>query len=248
MADRLPVIGIPAALGRPTETGYVHQQVGSPYVRALERCGALPLMLPVTENAETIRALVDQVDGILFQGGGDLAPSFYGQEKHKTVTYVDETTDKFELEMCRRGLEVDKPILAICRGIQVLNVALGGTLVQDLPTEELVTVTHRQSAPRSELTHLVHVEPGSRLAELLGSTELAVNSFHHQAIDHPGEGLRVVARSQDDVIEAVEDPSHSFVVGVQFHPEETAESAPETCRLFEGLVAAARSRNGHSSR
>ena len=243
-----PVIGIPAALGRPTETGYIYQQVGAPYVRALEAVGALPLMLPVTAGPELIASMLDRVDGILLQGGGDIAPHLYGQECVPEVTYFNEETDRFELEVCRQCVDRDIPVLAICRGIQVLNVAMGGTLVQDLPTARVLAVPHRQKEPRHAPTHRVTVGKGSRLSGLVGQEDLSVNSFHHQAIDSLAEGLEITAWSEDEVIEAVEAPGKEFVVGVQFHPEETLESVPATAELFRGLVQAARVRKSAAGR
>jgi len=240
--ERRPIIGVPAALARPTETGYVHQQVGSPYTRALEEAGALTLVLPVTDQPELIREMLTIVDGIVLQGGGDIAPRLYGQEQLPMITHVDEMTDEFELELCRQAVQNDLPILAICRGIQVLNVALGGTLVQDLPTERPGTVPHRQAASRQTPSHRIYVYRGSKLAEILGREEITVNSFHHQAIDELAGGLTVSARSEDDVIEGVEAIDKEFVIGVQFHPEETTRSIPATAELFRRLVETADAR------
>lgn len=235
-----PVIGIPTAQAQPTQAGYVYQKVGAPYIHALEAAGAIPILLPVCQDDAAIERLLSLVDGILLQGGGDILPSLYGQEQRPEVDQPSEETDRFELEICRRCIEMDKPLLAICRGIQVLNVALGGTLVQDIPTQLSTPILHRQKQSRQTASHTIHVEPGTHLAEVLGETDLAVNSFHHQALDRLGANLKVSARSEDNLIEGVELPGKDFIVGVQFHPEETTQTVLPTANLFTALVEAGR--------
>ena len=238
--SRAPVIGIPAAIAPPSEAGYVYQQAGHPYVRAILESGGVPVILPISHSPQVATRLLELVDGIVLQGGGDICPSFYGQDRSPHVLRVDPETDQFEMELCRRCIDLQIPQLAICRGIQILNVAMGGTLIQDLPSEKKSTIAHRQPPPRDTPTHAIDVDPRSRLASVLGEIRLSVNSFHHQAVDRLGRGLRVTARSADGVIEAIEAPGPTFVVGVQFHPEETLRTVPSTALLFKELVGAAR--------
>ncbi|MDQ2732689.1 MAG: gamma-glutamyl-gamma-aminobutyrate hydrolase family protein, partial [Armatimonadota bacterium] len=159
-----------------------------------------------------------------------------------------EETDRFEIEICRHCIEMNLPLLAICRGVQVLNVALGGTLVQDIPTQLSTPIQHRQKASRQTATHPIHLEPGTQLAAVLGETDVPVNSFHHQALARLGSNLKVSAWSEDNMIEGVELPDKDFVLGVQFHPEETTRTVRPTANLFTALVEAARkNRSGNET-
>jgi putative glutamine amidotransferase len=213
------------------------------YVRAVQQGGGVPVLLPPHLGEGALAALCERMDGLLLTGGGDLDPARFGQERHPTVYDVAPLRDDLELELTRRALEEDRPVLAICRGIQVLNVALGGTLVQDLPSERPGPIVHSQTAPRHEPTHPVKVQgEGSRLGEVLGAPEVQVNSMHHQAIDRLGGGLREVAWAPDGVIEGVEMPGPGFVLGVQWHPEELVGHDPAARSLFAAVVEAARRR------
>ncbi len=213
------------------------------YVRAVQQGGGVPVLLPPHLGEEALAALWERIDGLLLTGGGDVDPARFGQERHPTVYDVAPLRDDLELTVTRRALEEDRPVLAICRGIQVLNVALGGTLVQDLPSERPGPIVHSQTAPRHEPTHAVKVlGEGSRLGEVLGALEVQVNSMHHQAIDRLGGGLREVAWAPDGVIEGVEMPGPGFVLGVQWHPEELVGHDPGARRRFAAVGEAARRR------
>ena len=240
-AAHRPKIGIPASLSTFAETGYVYQRAGAPYVQALVMAGAIPMIVPVVSDSEMVDEVLALVDGVVLQGGADICPHLYGQEKHPSVQLDNDITDNFEIALCRRCVDRRKPLLAICRGMQILNVALGGTLIQDIPSCVNTSTLHRQSAPREAPTHAIRVNPVSRIGRILGSQKLTVNSFHHQAIDRLGEGLRATARSEDGIIEGLETENEGFVIGVQFHPEETMHSVPLTAQLFKALVDAARS-------
>jgi gamma-glutamyl-gamma-aminobutyrate hydrolase PuuD len=196
------------------------------YVRAVERAGGRALLVPPSDDGvdETLEAL----DGLIFSGGSDLDPELYGQEAHAETSGVVRNRDTAELALLEAALERDMPVLAICRGSQVLNVARGGDLVQHLP--DVVGDEKHKHTPGEFADHDVSVEDGSRLASVLGE-RAPVKSHHHQGLGKLGEGLRVVAHAEDGTIEAVEDPTRRFALGVLWHPE-----AGEDARLFEELV------------
>ena len=217
--------------------------LGLTYLRALEAAGALPMVIPPLPE-EAIGTLIDRLDGICLSGGPDLDPDTYGARRHPELGPTELDLDRFELAMARRADAREMPILSICRGTQALNVARGGTLHQHLP-DVSAEIAHRQSTPGDETSHPIEIEPGSRLAAALEDNEvevpdaLDVNSFHHQAIERLGEGLKVTARAPDGTIEAVEDPSRPFLIGVQWHAE-TLVHRPYEAALFRHFVAACR--------
>ena len=200
------------------------------YVRAVERAGGRPLLVPPSEDGaeETLQAL----DGLLFSGGSDLDPGLYDQEPHDETFGIHEARDRAELALLEAALERDMPVLAICRGSQVLNVARGGDLVQHLP--DVVGDEKHKHTPGEYADHDVTVEPDTRLGSLIGD-RAPVKSHHHQGLGRLGEGLRESARAEDGTLEALEDPSRRFALGVLWHPE-----AGEDMRLFEALVEEAR--------
>ena len=217
------------------------------YLASVERAGGRPRILEVSESPA---AVLEAVDGVLLTGGGDVDPLLYGEPRHPTVHDAEPGRDQFEIDLARRAVEAGIPLLAICRGAQVLNVAAGGTLLQDIPSAITSELSHAVSEPKTAESHDIRVVPGSRLGVALG-TRLAgawrcrVNSRHHQAVGRPGKGLTVSATAPDGVIEGIEAGAALFCVGVQWHPEnfwETGEFAP----LFDAFVraAAAFARNG----
>jgi putative glutamine amidotransferase len=206
--------------------------LGLTYPQAVARAGGVPVVIPPFTSDEQIDALLGRVDGICLAGGPDLHPSLYGEEPHPNLGPTEPALDGCELALARMALRRHIPLLCICRGLQALNVARGGTLIQDLPG-------HRQEEPGRVPTHAVRIEPGSLLAEVLGTTEVQVNSFHHQAVDRLGDGLRAVAWSDDGLIEGIEATDRDFALGVQWHAEGLVESA-EQGRLFEAFMAACR--------
>jgi putative glutamine amidotransferase len=182
---------------------------------------------------------LDRIDGLLLSGGYDVCPGLFGEETLNDSVEIDGLRDEAEMPLIRAAVERDIPILAICRGVQILNVALGGTLIQDLPTQRDSRIRHRQEGERQMSSHAVCIIPNSRLREIVGSDEVDVNSFHHQSLQRVADGLSVVATAPDGVIEAVERSDSRFVVGVQWHPEEMTEVSDEAKRLFESFVKAA---------
>ena len=200
--------------------------VPADYVRSVERAGGRALLVPPSPNG--VHETLDAVDGLIFSGGSDLDPELYGQEEHPETTGVFTERDRAELALVQGALARDMPVLAICRGSQVLNVARGGDLVQHLP--DVVGDEKHKHTPGTFADHDVTLERGTRLAGLLGD-RAPVKSHHHQGLGRIGEGLRAAAHAEDGTIEAVEDPSRRFVMGVLWHPE-----AGEDKRLFEELV------------
>jgi len=205
---------------------------GHAYLKEVVRAGGAPLLLPPTREIGNIRAAMSALDGLLLTGGGDVDPSEYGAKRSPKTRRIDRARDRTEIESIRLALRVGQPIVAICRGIQVLNVALGGDLIQDIETEVKGAKRHSDPAPR----HTIEVEANSLLASLIGGGQIRVNSSHHQAVGRLGKGLRVVARAPDGVIEAVEMDDRSPVLGVQFHPERMAEKDPRFQAIFNWLI------------
>jgi gamma-glutamyl-gamma-aminobutyrate hydrolase PuuD len=215
-----------------------------PYLDAVAAAGGEPLVVAPDTELLTDHQLIDHIHALLLSGGGDIHPRRYGCPLDGTeIDSIDEKRDEMELELTQAALSRDLPILAICRGIQVLNVAMGGGLVQHIEG-------HRNPPPDRSMQHTVRVDPDSHLAQIMGCDgTLHVNSSHHQAIGHSSlaAGLSVSAHSLlgDEVIEAVESPAHSWVVGVQWHPERDAEVPPAHGRLFRDVVIAATTRRQH---
>jgi putative glutamine amidotransferase len=227
-----PVIGITTYLTRARFGSWEEDTalVPADYVRAIERAGGRALLVPPSEDA--LEETLDALDGVLFSGGADLDPQLYGQEAHPETKGVQAERDRGELALLEAALARDMPVLAVCRGSQVLNVALGGDLVQHLP--EVVGDEKHKHTPGEYADHEVTVEPGTRLGSLIGE-RAPVKSHHHQGFGRLGEGLRESARAGDGTLEALEDPSRRFALGVLWHPE-----AGEDMRLFEALVEEAR--------
>jgi putative glutamine amidotransferase len=219
------------------------------YIRALRRAGGVEgIVLPTPDDTVEINRLLDHFDGLLLLGGGDLHPTTYGQEPNTRVYGVDDDRDDYELALTRAAIERGMPILAICRGHQVLNVALGGTLDQHI-TDRPDSVGHGlPGVEDGEQLHTIDVVVGTRLAEAMGAHHATVSSQHHQAVEEVGEGLRVVARAPDGVIEGIElapdnDNAEPWVVGVQWHPEDTAADDATQQALFDTFVEQAARRS-----
>jgi putative glutamine amidotransferase len=209
------------------------------YVRSVETAGGLPLVL-APGRPEDAAEVLGRVDALLLTGGADLDPKHYGEAPHPKLGPTFQERDTFELALVREALRRDLPLLAICRGHQVLNVAMGGTLVQDIPSQLPGAGAHDPDVERWETCHEVEILPGTRLREILGTERVAVNSFHHQSVKGLGGDLVLSARSPDGVVEGIEVPrgTRRFVVGVQWHPESFWDHPPGFGSLFEALVRA----------
>jgi putative glutamine amidotransferase len=239
MSRRPPLIGISTSItvGAAPERAYVN----SAYLHAVQQAGGVPVPLPPQLSAASLERVAGELHGLLLTGGGDVDPALFGEAPHPTLQDVAPARDTLEMSVLRLALDRHLPVLAVCRGVQVLNVALGGTLYQDVATDPGTQLPHSQKEPRDQPTHKVKVTPGSRLAETLGADEIEVNSMHHQAIHRLGRGLTAVAWAPDQLVEGAElDDRARFVLGVQWHPEELVGHSEPARRLFSALVAAAR--------
>lgn len=212
------------------------QLLAQDYVLAVQKAGGVPLILPASEDSQTIRQLAELCDGILISGGNDILPSLYG-EQLQSCGKVFPWRDAFDLELTKITLfETKKPLLGICRGCQIFNVALGGTLYQDLPSESFLPHTI-VSLPRNFASHFVNIKEGSLLHHTTEITRLGVNSYHHQAIRNLAPGAIAAAVSDDGVTEAIELPGEQFFLGVQWHPEMMQDSDVQQS-LFSAFIAA----------
>jgi putative glutamine amidotransferase len=240
--SRKPVIGITATTSEDTfdHGTFRRYALSNTYVNAVRAAGGIPVVLPPGED--DLQAVLDTVDGLIFSGGSDLDPVLYGDmDVHETTYGIDPERDTFELALLNLAFAQDKPFLGICRGIQTMNVALGGTLIQDVPSAVGTAVEHRQQTLGKTITetgHTATIADASILAGIMGGTDVEVNSYHHQAVGVPATGVEVIATSADDVIEAIVAPARHFALGVQWHPEMLAASRAEHLALFRALVAA----------
>jgi putative glutamine amidotransferase len=233
--ERRPRIGL-VTYGRDRDHRF---GVPAAYVDAVRAAGGTPLLLPPGEGV--LADWLAVIDALVLPGGGDVHPDCYGGRPHPQNYKLDQARDADEIGLARHAVGAGLPTFAICRGLQVLNVAFGGTLIAHLPEVVGERVPHRSPSPQQEpVRHAVEIARGSRLQTLLGGPRAEVASWHHQAIDRLADGFEVVARTADGVVEAIERPGHPFLVAVQWHPELTAATDPAQQRLFDALVAAAR--------
>ncbi len=209
------------------------------YFDGLLAAGAVPFMLPLTDGAAALRRLAAVCDGYLFTGGQDVQPGFYGETPHPACGEVCPARDAMEAELFTLALQADKPVLGICRGIQFLNAALGGTLWQDLPAQRPSPVCHHQGLPYDAPAHPVTVLPGTPLHALLNADTLPANSLHHQAVRDLAPALRAMAAAPDGIVEAVYLPARRFVWAVQWHPEFNYKTEPSSRAIFAAFVRAA---------
>lgn len=236
-----PLIGVPTGRERSQRFhGLPLYIMNQTYVRVLESLGALPVLIPLQMSEETLRGTFERLDGLFLPGGEDMDPATYGAERHPQLGATDSERDRTEMLLTRWAIEDGMPVLGVCRGVQVINVVCGGTLYQDLLSQQSDYQKHDFFPPSHEryrISHSVMIEPDSRLANALGAVH-EVNSMHHQGIAELGNTLRVVATADDGLPEAVEVPELPFVVGVQWHPEELAKTDQHSAGLFYNFIAA----------
>lgn len=232
-----PIIGIPTHLmfignslgGK--DICYISEE----YCQSVSKAGGIPLLLPPTTSLEDLTGQLKFCNGLLLPGGDDINPLIYGEEPYKDLGEVHLKVDRYEITLTQLALELNVPILGICRGCQLLNIACGGNVYQDLSEYPSAYLKHTQKAKRYEPTHTISISPSSLLTPIFGTT-LSVNSFHHQAINHLGKDLVATAYAKDGIIEAIEMPSRHFVMGVQWHPEIMLMDSDAMLPLFELFV------------
>ena len=234
-----PLIGITCAEnevnGRPYHRSYARN------AWAIADAGGLPVYIPTGLDEAQLRDLYERLDAVLLPGGPDIDPAIYGAERHPATREVDDARDWLELTLARWTAADDRPLFGICRGHQVMNVAFGGTLIQDIPTEVKTEQNHYSSSdlPRSTLLHDVTLDDDSHLAAILGTTHVTVNSLHHQSVERAAPGVVITGYSPDGVIEALEVPDKRYVLSVQWHPEDLYNGDDAMKRLFASFVEAA---------
>lgn len=228
----IPVIGMLGAVDNDKVASLIYN-----YAKAIEKSGGLPLLLPYVEGGESVEEFVLRCDGFFFTGGVDIAPEKYGEEKKPACGDVQIYRDELEFKIFSKAFESRKPILAICRGAQLVNVALGGTLYQDLPTEISSDIAHRQKESVHEYSHEINVVNGSPLYALTGRERMKANSFHHQAVKKLGQGLKVMATADDGVVEAVWYDGEQYLRAYQWHPERLYEADDFNKRIFDDFIA-----------
>jgi putative glutamine amidotransferase len=235
-----PVIGITSS--RITVRHGTIASIGAyeSYLQAVQNAGGLPLIIPITLPDDALEASFDRLDGILFPGGGDVNPSLFNGNGHSEVYGIEDDRDRTEIYLCRRAAQEGKPFFGICRGIQVANVALGGSLYTHIADQHPGAIKHDwyPDIPRETLAHEVRVQSGSLVEKVTASTLLKTNSLHHQGVLNIGAGLKPTAWAPDGLVEAVELPAHPFFLGVQWHPENLQAHA-EMKALFQAFIAAA---------
>jgi putative glutamine amidotransferase len=240
-----PYIGITCGSFRDRDWSPPMNILRKTYSDAIAVAGGAPFLIPLVEDEEVMRALYDRIDGLLFSGGGDVDPVNYGEEPIPALGPTDPLRDKIELQLARWAIDEGKPVLGICRGVQVLNVAMGGTLYQDIPSQLKTHLVHDSSYTRQDWTYMAHdlkLAPDSKLAQLFGTTAFETNSLHHQSLKQVAPGLRPVGWAPDGVVEAVEGSNGHFLVGIQCHPEALQSAAdPRWRALFGRFVESCRS-------
>ncbi len=233
-----PLIGITTA-SFTSDTGWEYNRAYVAVIQAVEEAGGLPILVPISINDEALREIYERLDAVLLPGGGDMRPNIYGAEMNPLTDNIDDARDHAEINVIRWAVDDDLPVFGICRGHQVVNVALGGTLIQDVPSEIGISIPHNITEPRNARAHEVTIDPGSRLASIIGATSIKVNSLHHQSVELTAPDACVTAYSPDGVVEALEMPHKKFVLSVQWHPEDLVQDDPAMKRLFRAFVEAA---------
>lgn len=230
-----PIIGVTTSYAdeRTLQTSYDN-------IDAVVQAGGIPLVLANASASEDMDQIITRLDGVLVTGGGDIDPTLFGEEPHRELGVIHPDRDRFETALLEKCLEKNKPVLAICRGCQILNIAAGGDMYQDIYSQTSSTLLqHTQRAPRSHASHFINVEDGSLLAKITSRSRYKVNSFHHQAVRELGENFQVSALSSDGIIEAFESRRHTFVLAVQWHPEcMVAKEDEPSLKLFSTFIKA----------
>ena len=231
-----PIIGVLAEIDNELST-----KVLNTYIHAIEMSGGIPILFPYVVECKTIEHLIDICDGFLFTGGVDIDPKRYGEEASENIGEIQIHRDEFEFQVFEKVINTSKPILAICRGSQLVNVALGGTLYQDIPSEMKTNISHRQNEPKFSYSHDVRIIVNTPLYEMMGNERIKANSFHHQAIKTLGKGLEIMAVADDGIIEAVYSSGKQYIRAYQWHPEMLFKIDAQSRKIFENFIHACKS-------
>jgi putative glutamine amidotransferase len=240
-----PLIGVVAQTHHLGDDRPAHDGQSRRYTDTVARAGGLPVIVPLlADDTNTLDDLLDSLDGLLLAGGMDVEPNRYGETRRPECGPSDPDRDRVEIRLAKRAVDRQMPLLAVCRGLQLLNVACGGSLYQDIPTQVPAAEKHdctvaQGFGDRAFAAHMVTVKPNTRLADILGTSQVPVNSIHHQAVKDVGQGLVATGFAPDGIIESMEGLCPSFCLAVQWHPEELAANDPGMFRLFTTFVAAA---------
>lgn len=243
---RKPFIGVSGSILRDNGGAYVdvlRSYVNDDYTRSVQDAGGIPVIIPFTHDLEVARETVSRLDGLVLSGGHDVYPLHYGEEPLQGLGDVWPERDQFDFTLLKAAEEHHIPILAICRGLQILNVYRGGTLYQDLTYDESCTLKHAQNQTPALGTHTVDIEFESKLANAIGQVSWITNSHHHQTVKKVGSNLHVVARAKDGTVEALEDSTYPWLVACQFHPEMMSHTDEHAKRLFSAFIAASQPKN-----
>lgn len=231
-----PVIAVTCDYDHTSRNSKIHED----YYRAVSIFGGLPILLP-GNNIEDVSSILGLIDGILLIGGDDVDPSFYGEIPHIKLGDINPYRDEFEMELTRCAVDMGMPVLGICRGAQIMNVAMGGSLYQDIESQlENTPIKHRQKAPHWYGTHHVILDRESNLYDIVGQEDVKVNSFHHQSVKDIAPGFSAIGHAADGVIEAIELVDHPFVIGLQWHPERMIDRYDHAQLIFEKFIKSAK--------
>lgn len=237
-----PLIGITAYDYYRPPVGWHYDVCYGRNAVAVEQAGGLPVLIPSNLKSDSLREIYERLDGVLLPGGGDITPELYHEEESTNLFDLSINRDNTEISLMQWSVEDDLPVFGICRGIQVMNVAMGGSLIQDIPSIVETNLRHSikiKEEQRSKILHSVSIEQNSQLAKILGETDIMVNSIHHQSIKDVAPNLAIIARAEDGIVEGVEMPDKQFVLGVQWHPEDMINDDVRMMNLFRVFVEAA---------
>ncbi|MEI3604121.1 gamma-glutamyl-gamma-aminobutyrate hydrolase family protein [Pseudogracilibacillus sp. SE30717A] len=235
-----PVIGITPSINEDSHTYFVNID----NMNAIVQSGGTPIILPLIASTNNINQIADMIDGLYLTGGNDIDPTLFNEEPHPKLGRINPARDEYEIALTKKMIEQNKPVLGVCRGSQILNIALGGTMYQDIYSQkEGELLQHQQNAPADHSSHYIHVAENSLLSRLVGKDKIKVNSRHHQANDKLGSALTVSGTASDGVIEAIEGDSETFVLGLQWHPENLINKGDESSKnIYAGFIQACKSK------
>lgn len=237
MSSQKPIIGILCDIDKDAKKDSPRYFVKSNYVSAIREAGGVPLIIPPLKDENDLTKSLNLIDGLLIPGGDDIDPKYFNEKPHPSITLTDPEIMEFQLEFCRKAIGKDLPVFGICAGHQIINIACGGNIYQDIPSQYSNPIKHkRDEDEKQDPTHNIKIERSTKLYNIFQKDEILVNSTHHQALRDIAEGFIVTARSEDEIIEAIESKKHNFVIGVQWHPENLYKEDKLFLKLFEQMV------------